>query len=315
MMKFRPYILPLFFGMLFFPLAVVAQEEESAELSLEEYSDDFQEHFFEALKQEGIENYEKAIDELFKCKAIEPDNPTLDHEIAQNYFRLKDYGQSELFYKAALEKEPENPFYLEGLFQLYRVLNDTDSAIAIANKIIKKDEMFKEELASIHVKRREFDIALQLLDQLDQAYGNSPTRETLRDRINRIGRLQTIVENKKSETIATTSDAEGELQKMMTDLAAQEEAKDYDNLLKKSNAGLSFYPSQPKLYLYNGKALIGKGQYQKAIFSLESGLDYIIEDVQLEAEFYTQLKLVYEKLSNRKKYNEYNKKLKRLQYD
>ena len=45
-------------GMLFaIPERVHAQEEEeSAAISLEENIDEFQEHFFEALKQRGIEN-------------------------------------------------------------------------------------------------------------------------------------------------------------------------------------------------------------------------------------------------------------------
>lgn len=43
------------------PYQACAQEEESAEISLELYSDEFQEYFFEALKQKGIENYDKAI--------------------------------------------------------------------------------------------------------------------------------------------------------------------------------------------------------------------------------------------------------------
>ena len=35
--------------------------EETAELFLEDYSDDFQEYFFEGLKQKAIENHDKAI--------------------------------------------------------------------------------------------------------------------------------------------------------------------------------------------------------------------------------------------------------------
>ena len=287
-------------------------EQESAELTLEEYTDEFQEHFFEALKQEGIENYERAIEELFKCKELDPDNAVLDQEIAQSYFRLKNYGQAELFYKAALEKEPTNPFYLSGLFELYRAINDLDSAVSIANRIIKKDEMFKEELAEIYVRKRSFDKALALLEQLDNTYGNSPTRDSLRSRIKRIGRLQSVVESKTTEPIAPSA-AKSELEQMLSELATLQKNDDFDNLLKKSNAALSLYPSQPKLYLYNGVALIGKAQYQKAIFSLESGLDYIIEDTDLELKFYSQLMQVFERLSDRKKYNEYKKKLKRIQ--
>ena len=67
-----------------------AQEEVSAEISLEKNIDEFQEHFFEALKQRGIENYEKAIVSLLKCKRI-TNSATLDFELGKNYFSLKQY--------------------------------------------------------------------------------------------------------------------------------------------------------------------------------------------------------------------------------
>ena len=48
------------------------EEQESAEVYLEEYTDEFQENFFEALKQKGIQNYDRAVDLFLKCKQLEP---------------------------------------------------------------------------------------------------------------------------------------------------------------------------------------------------------------------------------------------------
>ena len=45
---------------LWIPLCATAQEEESAEFFLEEYTDEFQNLFFEALKHKGIQNYDRA---------------------------------------------------------------------------------------------------------------------------------------------------------------------------------------------------------------------------------------------------------------
>jgi hypothetical protein len=70
-MKNWRYIGCLITGMLLIHGTLFAQdEEESAAVSLEAYTDEFQEHFFEALKQKGIENYDKAINELLVCRQL-----------------------------------------------------------------------------------------------------------------------------------------------------------------------------------------------------------------------------------------------------
>lgn len=67
-------------GWVITPYQACAQEEESAEISLELYSDEFQEYFFEALKQKGIENYDKAINLLIKCKKLQPLETAVDYD-------------------------------------------------------------------------------------------------------------------------------------------------------------------------------------------------------------------------------------------
>jgi len=71
----------LFLGLVFVPTSCYAQEkpseiniEDSAEVFLEEYSDDFEEAFFEALKQKGIENYDRAINLFLECKRLDAKN-------------------------------------------------------------------------------------------------------------------------------------------------------------------------------------------------------------------------------------------------
>ena len=47
--------------------------------------DAFQESFFEALKQKGIENYDRAIEALDVCIALRPEEAILYFEKAKNY--------------------------------------------------------------------------------------------------------------------------------------------------------------------------------------------------------------------------------------
>ena len=39
--------------------------------------DEFQEHFFEALKQKGIENYDRAVEALHKCLNLDSKKPVI----------------------------------------------------------------------------------------------------------------------------------------------------------------------------------------------------------------------------------------------
>ena len=57
------------------------------------------------------------------------------------------------------------------------------------------------------------------------------------------------------------------------------------------------YPAQPILYLLNGVAQVNLKKPKAAIEVLEMGLDYIIDDIQMEADFYKQLSLAH-KLDN-----------------
>ena len=77
--------LPIYLMLLMLGIGPVvwAQEEESAEISLEAYTDTFQEKFFEALKEKGIENFDRASALLQECKQMQPDNPVVDHELAK----------------------------------------------------------------------------------------------------------------------------------------------------------------------------------------------------------------------------------------
>ena len=67
----------LFFGILLFPKLNYAQEIEEPTDDLGNVSDAFQDNFFEALKQKGIENYELALEALTKAEKAAKDDSSL----------------------------------------------------------------------------------------------------------------------------------------------------------------------------------------------------------------------------------------------
>ena len=87
----------------------------------------------------------------------------------------------------------------------------------------------------------------------------------------------------------------------------------YDVALQKSNDALDKYPSQPIFYLINGVALNSLNQPEKAISNLEDGLDWIIDDVKMETDFYNQLSKAYTLLNNTEKAKTFSDKAKQLE--
>jgi len=94
----------------FYPKQSLAQKNLSEPDRLK-----FESSFFEALKQKGIENYDRAIKALLKCIALDDSESVLYYELGKNYIQLKNFGAAEDALKKAIAKEPENEWYLDEL--------------------------------------------------------------------------------------------------------------------------------------------------------------------------------------------------------
>lgn len=204
-MKNRVYILLLCF---FFFQAITAQEEEIAlkevnEDDLGNVTDEFQENFFEALKQKGIENYEKAITALEKCRELEPENAVVYFELGKNYLKLEEYEEALNQFKKAREIEPEKESILVEIYHTYREIEDFDNAILTVKDLQGFDSGYKEDLANLFMLNEQYDEALATIDELDKEQGISSYRSTMRRQIYartgntdaQIGNLEDDIEN------------------------------------------------------------------------------------------------------------------------
>ena len=90
-------------------------------------------------------------------------------------------------------------------------------------------------------------------------------------------------------------------------LSLQLELKRSREARQLSERALENFPSQPLLYLYNGTALNQLGEFKEAEEMLTFGLDYLIEDLPLELEFYRQLAVAYAGLKNEEKAVQFQK--------
>ncbi len=166
---------------------------------LGQVTDAFQENFFEALKQKAIENYELALLALNKAEktAKSDENKAVVYfEMGKNHAALKQYDQAEKSYKQALRTEGDRLDILERLYDLYYQQKDYEKSIPLVQKLIPFDEDYKEDLANLYSLTKQYDKALQQLDELDQLWGESDIRNALRSQIYRAtGDTQGAIDN------------------------------------------------------------------------------------------------------------------------
>ena len=450
-MKYKAYIIVLILGMLLFPQQSHAQVDfnKRPDDDLGNVEDEFQELFFEALKQEGIDNYQRAIDALLKCINIKSSEAVVYYELGKNYNKLKNFGDAEDALKKAVSKEPDNEWYLYELYDVYIQQNDIDRAIKTVKQLVKyHPEDYKQDLAALYVKAEDYKNALEVLDELDKDYGFNADRDFLRNQIYDItGKDKDRIENleerlklepnnelnylnliyrysetgKKEKAFDTakqllkinpnsqlvhlalykfylddndTQNAINSMKIVLTSSDINPDAKSkvlndfvnfvsvhpefepdlleataivgndkspktllemaqyylkigdkpkalfyFEDILKndpnnysvlkdvlllqldlglnekaaeKSGQTIELFPAQPVFYLINGVANNKLKQQKKAIESLEAGLDYIIDDVKMEIDFYTQLSLAYQLDNNITKSQAFAKKAEAL---
>ena len=88
------------------------------------------------------------------------------------------------------------------------------------------------------------------------------------------------------------------------------ELQEYDRVYKSGIRAIELHPIQPTLYLFSGFAASYNKEYEKAITLFNKGLNYVVNNKPLKAEFYNYLGDSYHFFGNDKKSDEcYEKSL------
>ena len=88
-------------------------------------------------------------------------------------------------------------------------------------------------------------------------------------------------------------------------LASYEETSKFEVLATKASELIDTFPNQPEYYFFAGKASNQLKNYKKANDFLESGIDYVIDNVDLEIDFLKQLAEASKGLGNTQKSDQY----------
>jgi len=436
----------LFIGIVGFVLPVLAQDNPD---DIAMVNDELENNFYEAVKQRAIENYDKAIIAIEKCIDSDPDNAALYYELGKNNLDLKNYVEAEKAFQKAVDLNPNERWYWNGLYDVYYTTKDYPKSITIVKKLIQFDENMKEDLVSLYVYTGQREEALKLLEDMQKTsvltqtmefYKQKLTEETAQSDGSLESKLKkAVAENPKKEQSyldlmlyysqmnqedkaievakqlateipdsewaqislfkfylnenngekaaesmlkvlkskeidiklkhrllneflifsanATQYDAQLEqavdllsddktinvskevakfyfnkknyektslfLEKALTHdpndwesisllLDNLANAKNYEALAVKSEIFIDTFPAQPKLYYYAGLAHFNLGEYKQAIGFLKNGLEFVVDDLDLEFYFNYLLGESYQGLGDEKQSKQYFSKAERL---
>ena len=166
---------------------LMAQTETESVVS---ENDKFQDLFYEALLQKGIENYDKAIVTLEACSTLKPNDAAVYSELGKNYLAQKDYEHAYNSFEKASQIDPQNKWLWAGMYEANYQTKNYNQAIITINKLIAFDEQYKEDLISLYMNTQQFDKALILIYELNEKMGKSDRRELYKTQIMAQGNYQ-----------------------------------------------------------------------------------------------------------------------------
>jgi len=175
------------FGMFFIPNVLLAQTEPEDVATV---SDEFENYYYESLKQKGIENYDKAIEALEKCKNIQPENPIVFFELGKNYLSQKKYKDAYDNFEKVTKIDPKNRWAWVGMYDVCYDTRDYNQAIIIVQKLVEFKPEYREDLTSLYMNTQQFDKALDLINELNETVGKSEKRELYKADILRDAKYQ-----------------------------------------------------------------------------------------------------------------------------
>lgn len=307
-MNGRLQILAWILGLIMFPVDYYAQEKEisetgSAEVFLEEYTDEFQEKFFAALRQKSIGNYDRAINLFLECKQLDPGNPVLDHELARSYLASKQYVMAQQYGIAAVVAKPQDYWVLNTLVEIMQ--GQGALVEGVKARIPFDDRVLKENLSLIYYRQQNYEEALKILNGMQRSEFARELSMKINDSLRPSKSADPEMDN-----LAPAAVEDNPMEQYISIISNLLAKADFKRAAAVSAEALESFPLQPYFYYASGLVLSREHKYGEAISILESGLDFLLEDVDLANKIYRELADANRALGNSSKANMYLSKIK-----
>ncbi len=242
-----------------------AQETNLRNDDLGDVSDEFQQNYFEALQQKGIENYERAIQVLLECKRLEPKNAAVYFELGKNYLKLENYFMAEESLIKANELHPNDQWILDYLYQLYDKTKNTNKVIETLKRLGDFHDKYKEELAEYYFRKGQYENAINQIDELDTLTGVTKKREWQRHQVYLYGKMynEQVVYLLKKIHFKTASESDY-VKLIFAYSQLKDDSKAFEVALQYANS----YPNSDTPYLSLYKFYISNGKIDNAVSAM-----------------------------------------------
>lgn len=205
---------------------------------------------------------------------------------------------------AKLETEiPSSEYAQIGLFKKQLAAKDGKNAVIAMNRVLSSDKIdnkIKHRMLNeflIFVKNNDgFETDLENAVYLFKSESNIKIAKEVAKFFQRKQNWSKAIPFYEMELKNNPTDIES----MILVLECYLQNKQFDVLIKKSNATTELFPSQPQPYLYAAIGYNALKNFKKAKETLTTGLDFVVDAPAVELGFYQQLAIAHEGLGDGK---------------
>jgi len=310
--RFYTYKLVLFsFCFAFFSLQAFSQDSiPIAKDSTEEKELNFQQFFFKALSEKSIGNFQKAIENLESCHQILTNNVAVFFEFSKNYLLLQKTQLAKEYIDRALLQEPANIWMLKHLVEIHIQERRFSEAISIQQKVVAFNIKERENLVNLYFQNKNYKKAISLIQVIEQHNTLSAKLKKLKAHLEKRKEAPGI-EVIKKEPVSLKEQFKNEKSYAVLKQILILSESNWEVLLQYADEGIALFPAQPFIYLMKGRTLNAQKKHEKALLTLQNGVDFVIDD-QMEANFYNEMATAYKGLGRLKEAKTYLEKLEKI---
>jgi tetratricopeptide (TPR) repeat protein len=248
-------------------------------------------------------NVEKAVWEIQKLIQQNPHEAQYYGMLGELYMANDMTDKALEAYNKILEMEPNNPEIHLSLAEYYRNTGNKEKSfeeivIAFSSHLMDIDTKIKILLSYYAITEKFEELKTQaftLIDTLVAVHPQEPKAFSIQGdflfRDHRLKEACTAYRN-----VITLDKSKFIIWNQL--LIIESQLNDYESMYKESKDALELFPTQPTVYIFNGVACMQIKRYDEAVQILKNGVDILVDDPMLSAQFYSYLGDAYHELKN-----------------
>lgn len=244
---------------------------------------------------------DKAAAELMRLIDAYPDEPRYYGLLADVYQSNDLPEKAAEIYEKLLEIDPENPFALLNIAEMYRVKGERDSYMQYLERAFRNPKLEIDakirilfpylQVPPTDVERKEeaFKLAKIVIEthpteaKSHAVYGDLLYRDEQNEKALNEYKLALEIDN-------------GVYEVWQQVFFIYSDSQRFKELKEATDDALELFPNQPLVYFFNGVALSQMKKYQDAVDILEGGKDLVLNNPILKAQFFSNLGDAYNNL-------------------